>query len=183
MGFAISATYVEKYVGAQENWPIDVNSINYLEYYLEFSPNSEGYSYTGYSLNIERKNKSIISVNVGFKDTSLTLFEVDYGYNISLDSYTILNTTNSDYGQKMIGNKTELFLNLLNLGNPQIFRVDETVTYGPFLETDVETGDKIIEIEFTYTGIEQLETNLSVENNISTFKYSAEFSWLGPGCT
>jgi hypothetical protein len=183
MGFAIFAAFSGKYVRTQETWPENFRSINYLEYYLEFSPNSINYSNTGYTLNIERINESTITVNTGFRDASLTLFEIDYGYNISLDSYTILNTTYSNYRLKMIGYKTELFLNLSNLGNPQTFRVDETITYGPFLETTAEDGDKIIETEFTYAGIEQLETNFTTDFNLTTHKYSAEFSWLGPGCT
>ncbi len=189
MGFAIFAVSSGKYVRSQETWPENFNSINYLEYYLEFSPNSEVYINTSYSLNIDSANESTITVNVGFRDIDLTLYQIDYGYNISMDSYTILNITDLYYGLKMIGYKTELFLNLSNLGNPQTFRVDETVTYGPFFETTsedgeiIEAGDKIIETEFTYAGNEQLETNFTTDFNLTTHKYSAEFSWLGPGCT
>jgi hypothetical protein len=183
MGFVISAAFSETYAGVQATWPEDVNSINYLEYYLEFSPNSTIYNNTSYSLNIEKVNESTITVNVGFRDIGLTLYKKVYGYNISTDSYTVLNTTDSDYGSKMIGLRTELFCNLSNLGNPQTFRVDETIVYGPFLKTEAEAGDKIIETEFTYAGIEQLETNLSAGNNITTHKYNAKFSWLGEGCS
>jgi hypothetical protein len=104
-----------------------------------------------------------------------------FSYDVSLKTREILKTSNANYNEYFIGTSTELFLNLSNIGNPQIFRIDENVIFAEYLKDDLSLGIKKISIEFNYVGEETFDEKFM--HNFTTHHYNATYSWNTQGIT
>ncbi|MHA2429986.1 MAG: hypothetical protein ACXACC_03020 [Promethearchaeota archaeon] len=163
-------------------WYNDFDDINYLEYFIEFYPNKRGYFTTKYAMELnkitEGENNNLI-VDVYYDNLNLTTTNTDFFYVISLNNRQILDTSNNFYDTYLNGTYTELFLNLSNVGNPQIFRIDENVVFNNYLTRGFSIALYKITTEFSY-----IEEMLYAENllfNFTAYHYSTTYSWTGPG--
>ncbi len=170
------------------NWPTNIDQIDLLEYFIEFSPSDNDYSTTNYSLifeDIEINGEKMKNISIYYNNPDLTMNNSNFSYNMSVDSYEIINVSNSYYEEYLSNHKTEILCNISssNIGNPQTYRVDETIIFAPYLKTtDNEiSGFKEIETEFQYIGEEKYNTKLIF--TMDTYHYNAYFSWTDTyGC-
>jgi len=168
--------------GQELIWYDDFYDIDYLEYYIEFYPDRNGYSTTKYAMELnkitEGENTNLI-VDIYYNDLDLTSTNNDFFYVISLKTREILDTSDNFYDTYLNGTYTELFLNLSNIGNPQTFRIDENVVFSDYLTRGFSLGLYKITTEFNY-----IEEVLYTENlllNFTTYHYSTTYTWSGLG--
>ncbi|MFW9940127.1 MAG: hypothetical protein ACFFFT_03745 [Candidatus Thorarchaeota archaeon] len=162
----------------------DLNDINHLEYSIEFNPQERGYSATKYAIElnkITRGDNDILKVALYYNDLELTSAMKHFSYELSLNTREILDTSNNFYDDYFVGTSTELFLNLSNIGNPQLFRMDENVIFAEYLKDDLSLGIKKINIEFNYAG--EVALNENFLHNFTTYHYNATYSWNTQGIT
>lgn len=114
-----------------------------------------------------------------YNDLILTTTNEDFFYVISLETRKILDTSDNFYDIYFNGTFTELFLNLSNIGNPQIFRIDENIVFTDYLTRGFSSGLYKVTTEFNFTGVQIYNENLLL--NFTTYSYSTTYSWSGPG--
>lgn len=173
-------------VKAQQNLiPQNIQDINNVKYFIEFTPKQNGYSIMNYTMAFDYFNISgtpMCNVNITYQNPNLTIFQKNFNYNLSLATDLIENTSISYYNQNIVGQKTELFCNISNIGNPQKFRVDETSIFGVYLKTDTtESQTRNIDTNFDYIGIQQY--NWSLNSQFNVYHYATSISWIGQGCS
>lgn len=168
--------------GQEMTWYDDFSDINYLEYFIDFYPDRKGYFTTKYAMELnkitEGDNTNLI-VDIHYDDLDLTSTNGDFFYVISLKTREILDTSDKFYDIYLNGTYTELFLNLSNIGNPQLFRIDENVIFNDYLTRGFSVGLTKITTEFNYIG--EVIYNKNLLHNFTTYHYSAVYSWSGPG--
>ncbi|MCP4760254.1 MAG: hypothetical protein GY870_00635 [archaeon] len=169
-------------------WPENIDQIDHLEYFLEFTPSYDEFSTTNYSMeleNFEYNGNKMINISTSYENSDLTYSETNLNYNISLDTLKINNTSENIYNNSMVGCKTELFCNTTQakMGFNQSFRIDETLIFARYIKSsdDDNSGFKKIEIEFNYVGIEDYTRNM--KNTINSYHYQGNFSWIVEKCT
>jgi hypothetical protein len=168
-------------VNAQNDmWINDVNEINHLEYYLEFSPNPlNDYSTTKYGLDITSAGPSEYRIAVSYEDPSITKANDNYEYQVSISSNLIASVSLNFYKPYITSTHSELFLDLGNVGNPQIFRVDETVVFADYLKRGHFKEVRRIDTSFNYIGIESLTDNFL--QTFMVYHYDTTYNWISDG--
>ncbi|MFW9940674.1 MAG: hypothetical protein ACFFFT_06510 [Candidatus Thorarchaeota archaeon] len=152
--------------------PNNFNDIHHLEYLLQFSPPKEGYLTAKYALDLEKYNESgesYIKISVHYEDLSLTLFNDNYNYKIALSSREIIEVSNSDYNEYMLGTHTELFLNTSEFENSTVIRIDEPLTFSNYLKDYQDPESLRSDITFNYVGVKKY--NSSLLYNFTTHHY------------
>jgi hypothetical protein len=164
-------------------WPSEVDEIQSLEYYLEFTPTINDIYVAGYTLNFSASDEIVNSVGVKYCDPSITTASEDFDYYLYKDSKTILGANSTVYDEYFTNHTSELFCNLTNIGENQTFRVDEMVTFNQYFRTSAEP-DLIEdhELEFEYIGTEDFGPDDKWLTSFTTHHYNASFSWIGAGC-
>ncbi|MFX0179641.1 MAG: hypothetical protein ACFE78_05585 [Candidatus Hodarchaeota archaeon] len=160
----------------------DFNDINYLEYFIDFYPDRNGYSTTKYAIELTKiteGNNTNLKVDIHYNDLDLTSTNDDFFYIISLKTREILDTSDNFYDIYINGTYTELFLDLSNIGNPQLFRIDENVIFNDYLTRGLSVGITKITTEFNFLG--EVMYNKNLLHNFTTYHYSAVYSWSGQG--
>ena len=165
-------------------WPSEIDEIESLEYYLEFSPTINDVYVAGYTLNFSSVNVTANVINVTYCDPSITTASEDFSYTLSKESKIIMGTSSIVYEEYYKNHTSELFCNLSNIGNNQTFRVDEMVTFNQYFKTSAEP-DLIVdhELEFEYIGIEEFGEDEGWLTSFTTYHYNSSFSWIGEGCS
>jgi hypothetical protein len=165
-----------------QTWYNDRSEINHLEYYLEFSPEQKGYSTTKYALDleaIETEGDSILEVDVTYDDVDLTEAGGNFNYKITLDDHELFYPSIWFYIQYFRDTHTELFLDLTKIGEPQTFRVDETVIFANYFKIEVYHGVSKLDLIFNYAG--EKEYNKDLTYNFTTYHYQANYTWVTDG--
>jgi len=169
-------------ISQPQPWFEDLSEIQHMEYYLEFSPEQKGYSTTKYAIDfeaIETERDTILKVEVKYDDLNLTEAGENYNYKILLDNHEITGPNVWFYIKYFRDTHTELFLDLTNIGNSQMFRVDETVIFANYFKIEVYHGVSKLDLLFNYIGEKQYRNDLTY--NFNTYHYQAIYEWVTDG--
>lgn len=146
--------------------------VYHLEYFLRFSPTKDGYSETKYALDFEKYNESgesYIKISIYYEDLQLTIFNDNFSYIISLSSREILEASDNDYSEYLLGTHTELFLKPSEFENSNKIRIDEPLTFSDYLKDYQDPQSLRSDVTFNYVGIEQYYLNS--QYNFTSYHY------------
>lgn len=164
-----------------DDLPNNFNEVYHLEYFIQFSPDNNGYSTTKYAFDLEKYNESgesYLKASLYYEDLDLTLFNKNYSYVISLSSREIQEPSNNNYNQYITGTHTELFLNISDFENTPKIRIDEPMTFSKYFNKYLDSSSIRSDITFNYNGTE--EYNLDLIYNFTTYHYfSKHVLWSG----
>ncbi|GAG41801.1 unnamed protein product [marine sediment metagenome] len=158
-----------------DNLPDIFNEVYHLEYFLQFSPDNNGYSTTKYAFDLEKYNESgesFVEVSVYYEDLDLTLLNDNYSYVISLSSREIQDPSNNNYNQYISGSHTDIFLNLSDFENSHKIRIDEAMTFSKYFDKYRDPSTIKSDITFNYVGTEEYNSDLLY--NYTTYHYFAK---------
>jgi hypothetical protein len=147
--------------------------VNHLQYYVRFSPSKYDYFATKYGLDLEKYNEggeSYLKILLYYEDVRLTLFKDNYSYAISFSSREILETSNKNYNEYLLGTHSEIFLNSSEFKSSLKIRIDEPMTFSEYLKDYQDPKSRRSDITFYYVGIEQYNSNLL--HNFTTRHYN-----------
>ncbi|MFW9938986.1 MAG: hypothetical protein ACFFD5_15170 [Candidatus Thorarchaeota archaeon] len=156
----------------------DFSDINHLEYFVEFFPEEGGYSTTKYALDLREtyiSGNSIFRINVKYETPDLTEAGKNFNYQIEQDTHKIIKTNVNFYKNYIPGTHSELLLDLENFGDPQIFRVDETVIFADLFKEGAFKDINKLDLSFYYIGTEVYNRNLTLD--YQTYHYQAQHLW------
>ena len=166
--------------GQTDSWINDVDEINHLEYYLEFSPNPlNDYSTTKYGLDITSAGPSDYRIAVSYEDTSITKGNDNFEYQLSKSSNLIDSVSLTFYQPYITSTHSELFLDLGNIGNSQVFRIDETVIFADYLKRGHFKEVRRIDTQFNYRGMATF-TDIFLQS-FTVYHYDTIYQWVSDG--